>query len=539
MQGTLIVDDSDSAFLSGGRFLVGDAGTLTFSPDLVELTSELVLTGTATADLARLQVNNGAIRLLDGADLTIDPSGTNGFENRGILDLSATSTLTIEGDVTFGGVSQPVIRSEIASATDFGRVVINGSLDLNSPDSTSRFDPDLVGGFDPEVGDSFAVITASGGVSNGFDSFQGGEDPSGDVLAVSRPDGNTVAVTIVPGPLPPAPQILGQSFEFEERLAVTFDFDQDVSAFLSRSDYTITNVDTNDVLPQSAGVLSFNTTSNQAVLDLTGDIPNGNYELVVEASDIANGAGVPASGAPIVLDFFVLAGDANRDRTVNLADFGILRANFNASGATFSQADFNYDGNVDLGDFGILRNNFAREPARHRRPPSSPAKKRRSSRRQLRDARPWDCAGVLRPLSLAKKNAEVVLWLRHRAPHIGSHADLGDAADGGVGLSHRTPTAITPNRRVHDKTEWPMPPAIRGPCTPSTRPRPSAAGSPATFWIEGSRFRCLSQCGIDATRPPHPPTRGRPADGPRHPTPATGGGVSGNAGIPPPALEGV
>ncbi len=195
-------------------------------------------------------------------------------------------------------------------------------------------------------------------MSNGFDSFQGGEDPSGDVLAVSRPDGQTVAVAIVPGPLPPAPQILGQSFEFEERLAVTFDFDQDVSAFLSRSDYTITNLDTGETLPQSAGVLSFNTTSNQAVLDLSGDVPNGNYQLVVEASDIANGAGVPASGEPITLDFFVLAGDANRDRQVSILDFAILRSNFGSASGTFSQGDFNYDGQVSILDFAVLRSNF-------------------------------------------------------------------------------------------------------------------------------------------------------------------------------------
>jgi hypothetical protein len=208
------------------------------------------------------------------------------------------------------------------------------------------------------VGDRFDIITATGAITNAFDSFQGGEDPSGDVLGVSRPDANTLAVEIVPGPLPPAPQILGQSFEFETRLAVTFTFDQDVSAFLSRSDYTITDVDTGETLPQSAGVLTFNSFSNEAVLDLTGDLPNGNYELVVQASDIANSAGVPASGTPITLDFFVLAGDANRDRVVNLSDFLVLRRNFGQTGGTFSTADFNYDGTVNLSDFLILRRNF-------------------------------------------------------------------------------------------------------------------------------------------------------------------------------------
>ncbi|MEM7806637.1 MAG: dockerin type I domain-containing protein [Planctomycetota bacterium] len=53
-----------------------------------------------------------------------------------------------------------------------------------------------------------------------------------------------------------------------------------------------------------------------------------------------------------------LPGDANGDGTVDLADFGILRANFGSTSGTFMTGDFNGDGNVDLADFGILRANF-------------------------------------------------------------------------------------------------------------------------------------------------------------------------------------
>jgi hypothetical protein len=61
-----------------------------------------------------------------------------------------------------------------------------------------------------------------------------------------------------------------------------------------------------------------------------------------------------------MLEFFVLAGDATRDRQVSLADFTTLRSNFGRSDEPlFSEADFNYDGVVDLADFTILRSNFA------------------------------------------------------------------------------------------------------------------------------------------------------------------------------------
>ena len=56
--------------------------------------------------------------------------------------------------------------------------------------------------------------------------------------------------------------------------------------------------------------------------------------------------------------FFVLSGDANHDRSVDLTDFTILAANFNGSDKRFSEGDFNYDTSVDLTDFTILASKF-------------------------------------------------------------------------------------------------------------------------------------------------------------------------------------
>lgn len=50
-------------------------------------------------------------------------------------------------------------------------------------------------------------------------------------------------------------------------------------------------------------------------------------------------------------------GDANGDGTVDLEDFGILKANF-GSGATLAEGDFDGNGQVDLADFGVLKANF-------------------------------------------------------------------------------------------------------------------------------------------------------------------------------------
>ena len=69
-----------------------------------------------------------------------------------------------------------------------------------------------------------------------------------------------------------------------------------------------------------------------------------------------------------VLDFFVLAGDANHDRKVDVADLGILASNWQQSPRTFAQGDFDYNGTVDVSDLGILASNWQQNLA----PPAAP-----------------------------------------------------------------------------------------------------------------------------------------------------------------------
>ncbi len=54
----------------------------------------------------------------------------------------------------------------------------------------------------------------------------------------------------------------------------------------------------------------------------------------------------------------LLGGDANGDGVVDVADLGILGANFNQSNMTIADGDFNDDGIVDVADLGILGANW-------------------------------------------------------------------------------------------------------------------------------------------------------------------------------------
>ena len=54
----------------------------------------------------------------------------------------------------------------------------------------------------------------------------------------------------------------------------------------------------------------------------------------------------------------LLGGDANGDSVVDVADLGVLGANFNQSNMTFADGDFNDDGLVDVADLGVLGANW-------------------------------------------------------------------------------------------------------------------------------------------------------------------------------------
>lgn len=91
-------------------------------------------------------------------------------------------------------------------------------------------------------------------------------------------------------------------------------------------------------------------------------LPDGSYAFTLKAGSMVDFAD-NTSGVDLRLSssaFFVLAGDANRDRAVNFSDLLILAQNYGATGKSFSQGNFNYDaaGLVNFDDLLILAQNY-------------------------------------------------------------------------------------------------------------------------------------------------------------------------------------
>lgn len=136
-------------------------------------------------------------------------------------------------------------------------------------------------------------------------------------------------------------------------------FNGDIAAStISASDLILLDPATNQPIPEVPAITaSYDPSRRTAGWAFAVPLPNGNYRAKIATGSLADLRG-NSLAAEFTFDFFVLAGDANRDRVVDITDLGILATNWQQPLRTFSQGDFNYDGTVDLADLGILATNW-------------------------------------------------------------------------------------------------------------------------------------------------------------------------------------
>ncbi|HEY7089539.1 MAG TPA: S8 family serine peptidase, partial [Tepidisphaeraceae bacterium] len=178
------------------------------------------------------------------------------------------------------------------------------------------------------------------------------------------------------------PRLLATSFEYQTRQAIDLTFSEDVSATLDAADLLVTNITTGQpILPGQIQYAGFDSTTNTASFTFislaNASLPNGNYTVSIIPAGISDPYSNLLSAASVSTPgkFFVLAGDANRDRAVDETDLGILAAHWEQpSPATFGEGDFNYDGRVDVNDLNILAINWQQVLAVPTTSPAAPAR---------------------------------------------------------------------------------------------------------------------------------------------------------------------
>lgn len=134
------------------------------------------------------------------------------------------------------------------------------------------------------------------------------------------------------------------------------------------NDLQLTFAGTNTPGNISAASVAYDALTRTATWHFASPLPDGDFRATIPAGSVSDSNGIPLA-ADVIGNFWVLSGDANRDRKVDIADLAILATNWHGSGKLFSQGDFNYDGVVDSVDLAILAARWQQNLA----PPVAPA----------------------------------------------------------------------------------------------------------------------------------------------------------------------
>jgi hypothetical protein len=122
--------------------------------------------------------------------------------------------------------------------------------------------------------------------------------------------------------------------------------------------FAVQNLTTHQPLDVSNAPFVYSSQASIYNLCLPVDLADGNYRFTINPNSITDRHDNFLPGYSF--DFFMLRGDANHDRRVDVADFKIFSANYMGSNKTFATGDFNYDGKCDNADLAILSMNWNR-----------------------------------------------------------------------------------------------------------------------------------------------------------------------------------
>jgi hypothetical protein len=140
---------------------------------------------------------------------------------------------------------------------------------------------------------------------------------------------------------------------------VRFTLDSPIdAASVSAADLHITQLQTNNTTTNAVDV-ELSPDSRTLTFTLPTNLVDGDYRFRIPVGAITANGGAPnqANFDMTGLNVFFFAGDASRDRSIDIGDFSIIASRFNQSG-TVLEGDANYDGIVDIGDFAILASKF-------------------------------------------------------------------------------------------------------------------------------------------------------------------------------------
>lgn len=140
--------------------------------------------------------------------------------------------------------------------------------------------------------------------------------------------------------------------------AVKVRFSERVAASLTAGSLQLTNLTTGQDVSTANVMIAYDSATDTATFTFPTGLADGNYRLTLPAAATTDPSGnaLAAAGS---LAFYVLAGDANRDRKVDFNDLVPLAQNYNTTGGkTWAEGDFTGDGSVDFNDLVLLAQRY-------------------------------------------------------------------------------------------------------------------------------------------------------------------------------------
>lgn len=248
------------------------------------------------------------------------------------VDLVATSSLT----------NAPVVASITLSP-------LNPSVTHNTGQTFTAVAKDQ---FNAIIAANFTWSATSGTVNGAGEYVAPNEGPTDTVFAKSvNASGSTITGQTTVNVVDTSPlAVVNATFAYDSAHTLTFTFNkQNVLRGSGGTDLLLQNLTTGQTVSATAMTYSPGTATWTSPTPLV----DGNYRATLAVGAVKDSSGNTFT-QDYTFDFFVFAGDANHDRTVDATDLYILASNWYGSGKTFSQGDFNYDGVVDGKDLGIL-----------------------------------------------------------------------------------------------------------------------------------------------------------------------------------------
>lgn len=153
------------------------------------------------------------------------------------------------------------------------------------------------------------------------------------------------------------PILIGSSYDVNTRGA-SFTFSQPLLApTVLANDLQITNLTTSQTTNNAQSV-SMSNGNKTATFIVPPTLSDGNYRFRIPTGSVSGTNGPTNANSDQAT--WILAGDANRDRTVNFNDLLIVSQNYGQSNRTFTQGNFNYstDGLVNFNDLLIISQHY-------------------------------------------------------------------------------------------------------------------------------------------------------------------------------------